>query len=243
MHNQIISISILRDNYVWTIINTEHHVALVVDPGDADPIIAYLTQHHLTLNGILVTHHHWDHTNGVAKLKAEFDVPVFTHGDQITINNHFPTYRVLTIPGHTQDHVAYYGDNSLFCGDTLFAAGCGRLFEGTASEMYQSLQKLAQLPKETRIYCGHEYTLKNLMFAQMIEPNNQHIAARIKKVQELRNQNQPSLPSLLSEELSTNPFLRCDQVDVIAYVEKQLGERVNDPITVFKVLRQMKDQF
>jgi hydroxyacylglutathione hydrolase len=252
----ILPVPTLKDNYVWVMIDADHHTALVIDPGEAKPVIAFLKQQHLTLIGILITHHHWDHTNGIAELKNNDDVPVYgsenekvmtitqlvREPDKVSLPN-FPTFHVMAIPGHTLLHIAYYAKGLLFCGDTLFAAGCGRLFEGTALQMYTTLQKIASLPDETRIYCAHEYTLDNLRFAATVEPGNQQIAERFHQVSELRKQHLPSLPSVLSIEKETNPFLRCDSPELIANVEKYAGQKLNKPVDVFTWLRKWKDNF
>lgn len=247
------------DNYIWAIIDNETRATVVVDPGDADPVIAYLNAHQLKLVGILITHHHWDHTNGIDALKARYKVPVYaptkdnvsgvTHPvkDNETIRiPHFPiSFRVIAIPGHTLGHCAYYSPDLLFCGDTLFAAGCGRIFEGTAEQMYTSLQKLAMLPAETKLYCGHEYTLNNLKFAKNAEPGNAHIEKRITAVQALREKQQPSLPATIGEEIQTNPFLRCHSDDLIEQVSNYIGNPLNagTPVKVFAALRYWKDNF
>lgn len=252
---RIEAIPILKDNYVWVMI--EGHSAVIVDPGEAIPVIAFLKQHQLSLLAILITHHHWDHTNGILDILREFPVPVYgpahenisgmTHAlhDQTTFHiQGFPhTFTTQSIPGHTSGHIAYYVENALFCGDTLFAAGCGRLFEGTAAQMMTSLQKITSLHNDTKIYCAHEYTLKNLSFAKIVEPHNQQIMQRIKRVTELRNSNQPSLPSTLSEEKLTNPFLRCDSAEIKASVEKHAGSSLDNTIDVFTALRKWKDSF
>lgn len=246
----------LKDNYVWAIVDSEQHAAIIVDPGEAMPVIDFLDKQKLSLRAILITHHHWDHVNGIAEILAQHNAPVYgpanediphlTHplSSATTVNiNGFPELKVLEIPGHTSGHIAYYAPDMLFCGDTLFAAGCGRIFEGTAAQMYDSLQKIAALPAHTGIYCGHEYTLNNLRFAQTVEPDNKNIAERIKQVTELRDNHLPSLPSLLSEELTTNPFLRCDSFDIKATLEKQHSTELQDPVAVFAVLRKLKDRF
>lgn len=248
------AIPILNDNYVWVI--SIHEDALIVDPGEADPVNDFLLKKKLQLKGILITHHHWDHTNGIDKIKIQFDVPVFGPAKKmknVTIPlddkndvkiNHFPLqFQIIHIPGHTLDHIAYYVDHMLFCGDTLFAAGCGRAFEGTYHELYQSLKKIVALPDETNIYCAHEYTLKNLSFAEMVEPNNPHIVKRIEYVSEVRKQNLPSLPSSLKEEKLTNPFLRCDSLEIVRNVEQYAGKKLNNSVEVFTWLRKWKDEF
>ncbi len=253
----IAAIPALKDNYIWMMINSKQGVALVVDPGDAAPVIDYVTEHHLTLSGILITHHHWDHTHGLAALLQAFPVPVLSsvHSqlpaltgrlsdhEVFTITAHFPEFQALLIPGHTLDHIAFHTQDALFCGDTLFGGGCGRLFEGTADQLYHSLQKLARLPDHTPIYCGHEYTLANLSFARLVEPNHQAIVQRINKVQSIREQGRPSLPSFLYEEKETNPFLRCHIPEVIEQVEAYAKRSLCDPKEVFRELRQWKDAF
>ncbi len=253
----IIPIPILSDNYVWTLLDTNQPTAVIVDPGEAKPVIHFLKQHELTLCGILITHHHWDHTGGIAELKNQYDIPIYgpanetidglsvpLQPDQIIQLKSFPlTLQVIGIPGHTLGHVAYYSPGILFCGDTLFAAGCGRVFEGTAAQMYASLQKIAALPDNTKIYCAHEYTLNNLRFAEQVEPENKKIKERLVRVSDLRKKNLPSLPSLLKEEKETNPFLRCDSPELIANVEKHAGETLSTPVEVFTELRTWKDGF
>lgn len=251
---QIYAIAALKDNYIWLIVNSRGG-AVVVDPGDAAPVLDYLVQYDLKLQGILITHHHWDHTNGIAELLQHYPVPVFgsqlnvcselshkvEEGQIVEFNAHFPSYQVLAIPGHTLDHIAYYANDHLFCGDTLFAGGCGRLFEGTPEQMYTSLQKIAAFPDHTKLYCAHEYTLANLQFAQLVESNNLFILERIEKVKAMRQQNQPSIPSLLSEEKQTNPFLRCTQPEVKQQAEQYMRRYLSDPIEVFAALRAWKN--
>lgn len=251
------AIPALKDNYIWIVVNTKMQCALIVDPGDASPVISYLKQHQLELCGILITHHHWDHVNGVADLRKQFNVPVYgsvrnqfnelTHrvdeGDEVLINDSFPAWRVIAIPGHTLDHIAYIADDIVFCGDTLFAAGCGRIFEGTAEQLYASLQKLAHLSDDTKVYCAHEYTLNNLYFAQTVEPNNQYIIQRIDRISALREKNIPSIPSILLEEKQTNPFLRCTSTEIIQHVERHTKRALKDPVDVFTALREWKNTF
>lgn len=252
---RIEAIATLKDNYVWVMI--DNHSAIIVDPGEAAPVIAFLKQHQLSLLAILITHHHWDHTNGITEMLREFPAPVYgpaneniaemTNPLQENITFHIQGFpediTVLNIPGHTSGHIAYHVKNALFCGDTLFAAGCGRLFEGTAAQMAASLQKMTSLHDDTQIYCAHEYTLNNLRFAQTVEPDNQQIAKRIQRVTEMRNNNLPSLPSTLSEEKATNPFLRCDSAALKASVEKHAGVSLDNEVAVFTALRKWKDTF
>lgn len=247
----------LKDNYIWIIIDEKNHTAVIVDPGEASPVINYLNKYNLTLIAILITHHHWDHTNGIDEILNFKNVPVYgpaieniphlthpLHNENTFEIPRFPlNFQVLEIHGHTAGHIAYYAPGMVFCGDTLFAAGCGRLFEGTAAQMYSSLQKLSALPQETKVYCAHEYTLKNLHFAEVVEPGNSKIYERILRVKGLRDKNLPSLPSTILEEKETNPFLRCDVADVIASVERHAGKRLSNELEVFTELRKWKDGF
>jgi hydroxyacylglutathione hydrolase len=257
MSIEILPIPALKDNYIWAIIDHAQHKAVIVDPGEAEPVDAFLEQHQLALAGILITHHHWDHTGGAIALQQQHGVPLIgpkndpvkglnfalAENDEASIE-HFPmTFRVLDIPGHTLGHIAYYSAGVLFCGDTLFAAGCGRIFEGTPPQMFATLQKIAELPEATNIYCAHEYTLNNLRFAETVEPGNKQIAARLKKVSELRNRHLPSLPSTLAEEKATNPFLRCDSSEIQANVERYAGKKLHSALEVFTWLRKWKDEF
>jgi hydroxyacylglutathione hydrolase len=250
----IVPIPAFRDNYMWTLRDAKH--AAVVDPGEAAPVLAYLAKEKLTLVAILATHHHPDHVGGIAELVAARKVPVFgpkgepipelTHpvgqGDTAKIAEFSASFDVLGIPGHTRAHVAYYGLGSLFCGDTLFACGCGRVFEGTPEQMLQSLDKLAALPDATKVYCGHEYTLANIQFARNVDPDNQALAAREEQVRKLRDAGKPSLPSTLGEERATNPFLRCAEPAVVESANKYLGARVADPVRVFAAIRDWKNK-
>ncbi len=219
MH-EVVPLPAFKDNYIWTLRRGRH--AAVVDPGDAAPVKAYLAREGLALAAILATHHHPDHTGGIAELAADGvavfgpqgePIPALTRpvcgGDALSIPELGASFSVLDIPGHTRAHVAYYGAGALFCGDTLFACGCGRLFEGTAEQMFASLAKLAALPDETRVYCGHEYTLANIQFARTVEPGNAALAEREQSARRLRAAGRPTLPSTLGEERATNPFLRC----------------------------------
>jgi hydroxyacylglutathione hydrolase len=218
-------IACLADNYAYAVFSEGNASAVVVDPSEAAPIVAWLQTHGLRLEGLLLTHHHWDHVGGVPELRERFGpLRIVAHAtdaarikgvtEHVADGQHFEiaslAFEVLHVPGHTLGAVAYRWNNALFTGDTLFGAGCGRLFEGTAPQLYASLSKLAALPPETEVYCGHEYTARNLAFASMLEPNNAHIQARLERVQTLRAAGQPSVPSTLAEELATNPFLRCD---------------------------------
>lgn len=247
MSLQVTSIPAFKDNYIWAITNNQHQV-WVVDPGDAKPVEDYLSQHPVSLQGILVTHHHFDHMGGVAALVQRYSVPVFgpqtlpgvTH-PMADLDSAALDFQVLTIPGHTLDHIAYVGHGILFCGDTLFSAGCGRVFEGTPAQMFHSLQRLAALHDGTQVYCGHEYTEANLKFAAQVERNNPKQLERIKRVQHLRKQGLPSLPSSIKIEKAVNPFLRCHEKEVIESVSAHVGRELTAPVEVFSVLRAWKN--
>src|SRR3954466_82203 len=252
---RIVPLRAFKDNYVWTLRNATH--AAVVDPGEARPVLEYLAREHLRLAAILATHHHPDHVGGIAELVEKFRVPVFgpknepiptltqpvAEGHRVGIPELDVSFSVLDIPGHTRAHIAYYGAGSVFCGDTLFACGCGRLFEGTAEQMYASLDKLARLPDETRVYCGHEYTLANIGFAKAVEPGNAALRKREERDSGLRAAGRPPLPSTLGDEKATNPFLRCLEPAVVDSVNKYLGSRVSDPVRVFAAIRDWKNKF
>ena len=252
---EIVPLPAFKDNYIWTLRDGSN--AAVVDPGEAGPVKAYLAKEGLALVAILATHHHPDHVGGIAELVAMKKVPVFgpkgepipelTHpvgqGDKVEIPALHAIFSVLDIPGHTRAHVAYYGLESLFCGDTLFACGCGRVFEGTAQQMLDSLSKLAALPDETRVYCGHEYTLANIKFARAVDPDNSLLAVREEKAAKLRAVGRPTLPSTLGEERATNPFLRCAEPAVVESANKYLGARIADPVSVFAAIREWKNRF
>lgn len=253
---KIIPMPTLKDNYVWVMVSPETASTLIVDPGEAEPVIAYLQKNHLRLSGILITHHHADHTQGILQLIAMTKVSVFgparqkiqgvTHPVQEpeTVSfPQFPTFQVFDIPGHTLSHIAFYTPGSLFPGDTLFAAGCGRLFEGSALQMYDSLQKLASLPNETKIYCAHEYTLTNLRFAKKIEPNNAKIDERLRHVMRLREENKVTLPTTIKDEKETNPFLRCENEELIKALDARSQKIFNSPVERFAYLRHLKDDF
>lgn len=252
--NKIIPIPAYSDNYIW-LIQFGDHQAVVVDPGDAAPVHKTLLQQGLQLAAILVTHNHWDHINGIEMLLQQHQVPVYGPASGQTPGLTQPCLasqriqideldlEVMDVPGHTQDHIAFYGHQMLFCGDTLFAAGCGRLLGGTAEQLHDSLNKIAELPINTNIYCTHEYTLSNLKFAQAVEPGNTQIMQRIATETEKQQQGQATLPSTLELELATNPFLRCQSDEIIASAEKFCAKTLTNPVQVFKTLRYWKDGF
>ena len=243
-----------NDNYIWLLRNPEGD-AFVVDPGDAEPVLARLATENLRLKGILITHHHGDHTGGLARLKEQTGCAVWgPHNPAIKGIDHRVSegdtvaalgeeFSVLEVPGHTLDHIAYVGSDSLFCGDTLFAGGCGRVFEGTFPMMRQSLNKLRDLPEHLNVFCAHEYTLANLAFASAADPYNSALSARVIRCQSLRDANTPTVPSSLAEEKTTNPFLRWDDPTLVMALSEQqrLPDASND--AVFTALRQWKDSF
>jgi hydroxyacylglutathione hydrolase len=255
---KLIALTAFSDNYIW-LLHDDHH-ALVVDPGDSAPVMAWLHQHPwVQLDAILVTHHHADHTAGLAQLVASSGAPVWgpalevlptpatgvQQGDRVSW--HGLELQVHDVPGHTAGHVAYWGqpagqDPLLFCGDTLFSGGCGRLFEGTPAQMLDSLERLAALPGRTRVCCAHEYTLSNLKFALAVEPCNNDLQNYAKACTVLRQNHQPTLPVALSTELAINPFLRSREPTVSSAV-KQHDPQALDPVTTFAALRAWKNTF
>lgn len=247
-----------QDNYLWVIARGPN--AAVVDPGDAEAIARFLQARGLALTAILATHHHGDHVGGVAELAARWKCPVFgpageripevtrrlREGDRVEVPGLAVTFDVLEVPGHTAGHIAYVHRGAppvVFCGDTLFACGCGRLFEGTAAQMVASLAKLASLPPETRVYCAHEYTLANIRFAQAVDPGNARLAERAAREAAKRSRGEPTVPSTIGEELATNPFLRWDAREVVAAAERHAGHALPGPVEVFAEVREWKNRF
>ena len=250
------------DNYFWCVYREEKAAAVVVDPGAAGPVFSYLERKGLELHTILITHHHADHIGGVAELLRRFPsalvygpkreaVPHITHSlvgdEEIELGVLGLKFRVIDVPGHTSGHIAYYCSAHtppiLFCGDTLFSVGCGRLFEGTAEQLYASLQTLAALPATTCVYCAHEYTMSNIRFAKEVEPLNPDLVNYERQVRSLREKNIPSLPTTIGLELSVNPFLRVSHDAVMQGVSAHSGVNVNSPQEVFSQLRRWKDVF
>lgn len=237
------------------------HTAWVVDPGDHAPVVQTLEKLGCQLAGILITHHHWDHTDGAQKLHQKYSVPIYgpanspyqhidhalKDGDELSVLDR--RFSILSIPGHTLDHIAYYSAATetsnpwLFCGDVLFAAGCGRVFEGDAAMMWDSLSKLAALPDNTEVYCAHEYTVSNLHFAAHIEPNNPTIRERLRSETEKRTKNIPTLPTSMLLEHDTNPFLRVAHQDLLKAMDISGQDDGSDPVSVFANLRAQKDTF
>lgn len=253
----VVAVPAFNDNYLWLIHDGIH--AAVVDPGDAKPILAALDTHGLALAAILLTHHHADHAGGVQTLLQHFNVPVFgpareaiagvdtplREGDRASIAQLGLTLTVLDVPGHTSGHIAYIAAEQhwLFCGDTLFAGGCGRLFEGSPQQMVDSLAKLSQLPGDTLVYCAHEYTMSNLRFALAVEPDNAALVARIAREQAKRDRQQPTVPSTIDLENATNPFLRYQQPTIVAALHAHGRLQQADPVAAFAALREWKNDF
>jgi hydroxyacylglutathione hydrolase len=258
MNIEIIPIKALTDNYIWAICNLDSKQCICVDPGESPAVVAFLQQNSLTLDAIFVTHHHWDHTHGIAGLIQHYHVPVYGPSQENLAHCDFPLsdtelvsrdmlgdmkFEILYIPGHTLGHIAFYAPGILFCGDTLFSSGCGRVFEGTMEQMYHSLQRLANLPDDTQVYCGHEYTLHNLRFAQLVEPDNLQIAQRLELVEKMRANDKCTVPSSIAVEKSCNPFLRTDQATVMRTVAAHSGKKISRPVEIFANLRHWKDNF
>ena len=253
---QISALPAFTDNYIWLLQDHNTHRCAVVDPGDAAPVQAWLAAHPgWVLSDILITHHHHDHVGGVELLKSATDATVYgpaseripaldvalQDNDRVSVLGW--EFDVLAVPGHTLGHIAFYHHGLLFCGDTLFAAGCGRLFEGTAEQMYTSLNRLAALPEDTLVYCTHEYTLSNLRFAVAVEPDNPHVAERLGKVTQMREAEIMTLPSTLALEKLTNPFLRVGETSIKQKVDERSGTDNSSPSAVFAALRAWKDKF
>ena len=244
-----------KDNYIWMLESGGKAVA--VDPGDAAPVERFLEENAFTLTAVLATHHHMDHVGGLEALARRWKCPTFgparevaahldrrlAEGDGFTVPGIEVTLETLDIPGHTAGHIALFGAGALFCGDTLFACGCGRLFEGTPAQMSDSLGKLARLPGETRVYCGHEYTMANIRFAEAVEPGNRALAARKVREQAKRARGEATLPSTIADELATNPFLRCAEPAVIAAAQHKAGRSLSTQVEVFAAVRAWKDAF
>lgn len=253
----VLTVPAFNDNYLWIIHDGQS--AAVVDPGDAAPILAALKEHQLSLVAILLTHHHADHVGGVPTLLQHAKVPVYAprndrianvtqalgEGDTVRVPELGLTLSVLDVPGHTLGHIAYVAQEQhwLFCGDTLFAGGCGRMFEGTPKQFLASLDKLATLPDDTKVYCAHEYTLSNLRFAQAAEPGNAAITTRMRDEQAKRDSGMPTVPSTIGLEKATNPFLRTREPGIVAQLASGGLTGNDDPVAVFAALREWKNNF
>ncbi len=257
---KITTVTAFDDNYIWLIHGLADKSAqkqiIIVDPGDSTPVIEAIIQNNYQPQAIFITHHHHDHTGGIKKLLEKYPMPVYGPADESIPQMTYPlskegeklsfdtmglSFSIIKVPGHTKGHIAYLGHHCLFIGDTLFAGGCGRIFEGTAEQMHHSLNKLLALEDTTLVYCAHEYTQDNLKFAQRVEPNNSVLQQRIKKTEELRLKDQPTVPSTLLLEKQTNPFLRFDCDSVKIATEHFIKKPLNSGAEVFKVTRYWKD--
>jgi len=251
----ITAIPAFSDNYIW-LLTAGGTACAVVDPGDADPVLEVLENHGLDLRYILLTHHHPDHTGGVGELLEKYPAKVFgpddrripfnkqivQEGDLVSLPELDANFRVLEVPAHTSSHIAFFGENALFSGDTLFSIGCGRLFEGTADDMQRALDKLADLPAGTRVYCAHEYTRSSCAFALQVEPENAALIARAAEVDRLRAAGQITLPSTLSDELAANPFMRTREKGVLEAARK-IDPKALPGSSTMAVIRAWKDRF
>lgn len=250
---KILALQSLTDNYIWILEKKDSIIA--VDPGTAEPVLAYLANCQSQLSAILLTHHHHDHTGGVRTLQTHFPSAT-TYGPRIpdlhvdhvvstqhaVMVDHVP-WQILHTPGHTLDHICFYHDHHLFCGDTLFSAGCGRVFEGTSQQLFAGLEKIKTLPDDTFLYPAHEYTLDNLKFAQHIEPHNTALATHVQHVRSVRRRDRPSVPTTLLQEKNINPFLRCHQHEIQERVAMLSKKSCTTPLSTFTAMRALKDQF
>jgi len=257
-HLNVRPVRAFSDNYIWLIESPRAQGRFIaVDPGEAAPVISELQRSGASLAAILLTHHHPDHIGGVPELLRYGAVPVIgpddtriAHrtrtvydGERCELSDLGLSFEILHVPGHTLSHIAFWGHGTLFCGDTLFSAGCGRMFEGTPKQMNASLNRLGELPPDTRMFCGHEYTAANLRFSLTVDPTNRAALEYQGNVERVRAQGNPSLPSTLGLERQVNPFLRCGDPTVVAAAETHAGESLKEPARVFGVLRAWKDQF
>ncbi len=242
------------DNYIWLVSTNEG--SIVVDPGESKEILNLIDTNQIDLKGVLITHHHYDHTNGLLDLTNKMNLEVYGPEKIEGINNIVKEsdkfsiigidFEVIEIPGHTLDHLAFYSFNDedpiLFCGDTLFAGGCGRVFEGTFEQMFWSLKKISNYPKETKVFCGHEYTLSNLKFALEVDKDNKDLIYQFNNIEKLTSSGIPSLPTNLNRELKMNPFLRCHDIDIKNKVIEKF-DIIDDELEIFTALRKWKDNF
>ena len=248
------AIPAFQDNYLWLL--SSRGKGVVVDPGDAGPVMEVLESRQLELSTILITHHHADHIGGVAELRSAWpNVQIFGPEDPripadfrvsegMTVSLEalgLGTFEVLEVPGHTRSHIAYYGGGDLYCGDTVFVCGCGRLFEGTPEQMHSSLSKIRRLPEETQVYCAHEYTLDNVEFALWVEPDNEDLKSYQAEAMTMREAGTPTVPSTLGLEKKCNPFLRFDAPAVVAAAQRRMGRKDLAEYEVFGEIRRWKD--
>jgi len=258
----VTAINAFNDNYIWAISSQENSNIALVDPGDALVCIAYMEQHNVILCAILITHHHKDHVGGIKALleyAKNKDWPVTVYGpasekinqldvklkenDTVNLVELNCQFTVLDLPGHTKGHIAYFNDKILFCGDTLFSGGCGRVFEGTAEQMHHSLTKLAKLASDTLIYCAHEYTQANLAFALAVEPDNNALHNYVEQVSNMRQKNLATIPSNIALELQINPFLRCHELSIKQAAQAYSKHDQASETDVFSVIRAWKNSF
>lgn len=259
---QVSMIKAFSDNYIWAISSSNSNALAIVDPGDADVCIKFIEQSNKQLSTILITHHHSDHVGGIEKLLQycqEKAWPLTIYGPEseniphcdIKLNDNSVVklddlaleFSVIDLPGHTSGHIAYLAQDNLFCGDTLFSGGCGRLFEGTPAQMLTSLEKLMALPEKTHVYCAHEYTQANLDFALTVEPSNSELVYYYNQVIKKRAENIPTIPSSILQEKMINPFLRCNRESLMESASEFSGEQITDALSTFTVIRAWKDNF
>jgi hydroxyacylglutathione hydrolase len=252
----IIPIPALSDNYIWLIKSRSSNATLIVDPGEAKPVFDAIEQYRLNPVAVLNTHQHYDHINGIKPIVERYQIPVFgssqelipclthdlKHAHHVQPHPAFPEFKVLHIPGHTAGHIAYRYKHYLFSGDTIFSGGCGRLLGGTAKQLYQSIQQLCQLPKDTLIFASHEYTQQNLIFARQVEPANQQLQQYQQAIAQTLKRATPTLPTTLETELAINPFLRCQKSTIVQAVSDYVGYQLTTAEDVFAALRIWKDR-
>jgi len=252
----VLTVPAFDDNYIWLIKDSQSQRCVVVDPGDAGPVIDIVTAQALTIEAIIITHHHRDHTGGVEALLAS-DPNIKVYGKTALFNNinlvdegqqlaFFDGQLMLTVwqvAGHTLDHIVYFNDEMLFCGDTLFSAGCGRVFEGTHQQMFDALTRLSSLSEKTKVYCAHEYTQNNLIFALHVEPHNRELINYVKFVSKSRQQGLATIPTTIEREKLINPFLRCAEPSLLQHLQSILAKHVTPGLQCFQELRTYKDQF
>lgn len=253
----VLTIPAFNDNYIWLIKDSQSQHCVVVDPGDATPVLEIIESQELILDAILLTHKHYDHIDGVTELLSALgeDINVFSkdklfpeskqvvEGQSIHCFESRLVLEVMEVPGHTLDHIVFYNDEQLFCGDTLFSGGCGRIFEGSHKQMFEALSRLAKLPDSTKVYCAHEYTISNLTFAYAIEPKNSALLSYMQEVAKKRQQGLASIPTSIAVEKQINPFLRCYQNELISHLQNQLSMPLVAGLETFTALRTYKDNF